>query len=194
MTTTSRRRPSPDDQERGSQAVHRVLRILRCWTEDDTRQPDRRSRSARADAADRAPHDQALQRESLFVQDSCRPVRASPTVMDLARALLQRADQDDWRDGDSASRASARSRARPSGARALGDTAAVRGGAGQPAAMRTATGIGNHPAPRGASGKILGRLVRGALEIVEARAAGIPPDEREKSLAELARSARSATP
>jgi len=69
MTTTKPPKAEPDDQERGSQAVHRVLRIPALL--DGGRhlaQPDRDRAAHRADAADRAPHDQALQRESLFVQ------------------------------------------------------------------------------------------------------------------------------
>jgi len=83
--------------ERGSQAVHRVLRVLLCWTEDEPT-------LSLTDVAERTgltlptAHRmiRALQREGFLVHD---PVSGrnglGPTIMDLARVVLQRADQDE---------------------------------------------------------------------------------------------------
>lgn len=88
---------APDDQERGSQAVHRVLRVLLCWKDDD-------STLSLTEIAQRTglklptAHRmiKALQRERFLVHDRVSGRYAlGPTIMDLARVLLQRSDQDE---------------------------------------------------------------------------------------------------
>ena len=83
--------------ERGSQAVHRVLRILLCWKEQD-------STLSLTEIAQRTnltlptAHRmiKALQRESFLVHDKISGNYAlGPTILDLARVLLQRSDQDE---------------------------------------------------------------------------------------------------
>lgn len=87
----------PDSSERGSQAVHRVLRVLLCWGEDD-------ATLSLTEVAQRTgltlptAHRmiKALQRESFLVHDRVSGRYAlGPTIMDLARVLLQRGDQDE---------------------------------------------------------------------------------------------------
>ena len=83
--------------ERGSQAVHRVLRILLCWKEQD-------STLSLTEIAQRTgltlptAHRmiKALQREGFLVHDKISGNYAlGPTILDLARVLLQRSDQDE---------------------------------------------------------------------------------------------------
>jgi DNA-binding IclR family transcriptional regulator len=89
-------RPDPN-LERGSQAVHRVLRILLCWKEQD-------STLSLTEIAQRTnltlptAHRmiKALQREGFLVHDKISGNYAlGPTILDLARVLLQRSDQDE---------------------------------------------------------------------------------------------------
>jgi IclR family transcriptional regulator, KDG regulon repressor len=83
--------------ERGSQAVHRVLRVLLCWTEDEPT-------LSLTDVAERTgltlptAHRmiKALQREGFLVNDPVSGRNSlGPTITDLARVVLQRADQDE---------------------------------------------------------------------------------------------------
>ena len=83
--------------ERGSQAVHRVLRILLCWKEQD-------STLSLTEIAQRTSLTlptahrmiKALQREGFLVHDKISGNYAlGPTILDLARVLLQRSDQDE---------------------------------------------------------------------------------------------------
>jgi IclR family transcriptional regulator, KDG regulon repressor len=191
VTTTRQRKAEPDDQERGSQAVHRVLRILRCWTVDDT-SLSLTEIAQRTGLTLPTAHRmiKALQRESLFVQDSVSGrYSLGPTVMDLARALLQRADQDEL--AITAIPHLERMRA------ITGETVGLHVPLGdmrlcvaelvsqQP--IRTATGVGRtYPLPRGASGKILVAWSPERLEIVMSAVDGIPPDERDKWQTEIA--------
>jgi DNA-binding IclR family transcriptional regulator len=83
--------------ERGSQAVHRVLRVLLCWT---TGEPTRSLTEIAQDAGLTLPTAhrmiKALQREGFLAHDSASGrYGVGPTVMDLARVVLQRADQDE---------------------------------------------------------------------------------------------------
>jgi len=83
--------------ERGSQAVHRVLRILLCWKEQDSTlsltQIAQRT-SLTLPTAHRMI--KALQREGFLVHDRISGNYAlGPTILDLARVLLQRSDQDE---------------------------------------------------------------------------------------------------
>jgi DNA-binding IclR family transcriptional regulator len=83
--------------ERGSQAVHRVLRVLLCWS---TGEPTRSLTEISQDAGLTLPTAhrmiKALQREGFLSVDSVSGrYSLGPTVMDLARVVLQRADEDE---------------------------------------------------------------------------------------------------
>lgn len=83
--------------DRGSQAVHRVLRVLLCWT---TGEPTRTLTEIAQDAELTIPTAhrmlKALQREGFLALDTATGRYAvGPTIMDLARVVLQRGDQDE---------------------------------------------------------------------------------------------------
>jgi DNA-binding IclR family transcriptional regulator len=173
-----------DGQERGSQAVHRVLRTLRCWTDDD-------ATLSLTEIAQRAgltlptAHRmiKALQRERFLVHDRVSGRYAlGPTIMDLARVLLQRSDQDEL--AVIAIPHLERMRAM------TGETVGLHIPMGdlrlcvaelvsrQP--MRTATGVGHtFPLPAGASGKILVAWSPERFEIVERRLGASAPKRDE---------------
>lgn len=83
--------------ERGSQAVHRVLRVLLCWTTGEpTRSLTEISQDARLTLPTAHRMIKALQREGFLALDSVSGrYSLGPTVMDLARVVLQRADEDE---------------------------------------------------------------------------------------------------
>lgn len=178
-----------DDRERGSQAVHRVLRILRCWTvEDGALSLTEIAQRTRLTLPTAHRMIKALQRETFLVQDSVSGRYAlGPTVMDLARALLQRADQDEL--AVTAIPHLERMRA------ITGETVGLHVPLGdlrlcvaelvsmQP--IRTATGVGRtFPLPAGASGKILVAWSEERFQI-SAKSTGSSEDERKKLLSEL---------
>lgn len=189
MSSPSSKSPDEsEEKERGSQAVHRVLRILRCWTVND-------ATLSLTEIAQRTgltlptAHRmiKALQRETFLVQDSVSGRYAlGPTIMDLARALLQRADQDEL--AVTAIPHLERMRA------ITGETVGLHVPMGdlrlcvaelvslQP--IRTATGVGRtYPLPAGASGKILVAWSEERLDIVNR--ANVPGAQRSKLEAEL---------
>jgi len=85
------------NRERGSQAIHRVLRTLQCWTDDDPTL----SLTEIAQCVDLTVPTahrmiKALQRERFLVQDKVSGKYAlGPTIIELARILMQRSDQDE---------------------------------------------------------------------------------------------------
>jgi IclR family transcriptional regulator, KDG regulon repressor len=180
-----------DESERGSQAVHRVLRILRCWTADD-------ATLSLTEIAQRTgltlptAHRmiKALQRETFLVQDSVSGRYAlGPTIMDLARTLLQRADQDEL---------AVTAIPHLEQMRAItGETVGLHVPMGdvrlcvaelvsqQP--IRTATGVGRtYPLPLGASGKILVAWSAERLDIVQHAATRADAINHDELLRELA--------
>jgi DNA-binding IclR family transcriptional regulator len=165
---------SKDNKERGSQAVHRVLRILLCWRDDD-------STLSLTEIAQRTgltlptAHRmiKALERERFLVHDTVSGYYAlGPTIMDLARVLLQRSDQDEL--VITVTPHLERMRA------ITGETVGLHIPMGdlrlcvaelvsrQP--IRTATGVGRtFPLPDGASGQILVAWSDERLEMVKKR-------------------------
>ena len=163
-----------ENEERGSQAVHRVVRILLCWNDDD-------STLSLTEIAQRTgltlptAHRmiKALQRERFLVHDVVSGYYAlGPTIMQLSRVLLQRSDQDEL--AITAMPHMHRMRA------ITGETVGLHIPMGdlrlcvaemvsrQP--IRTATGVGRtFPLPDGASGQILVAWSDEHLEIAEAR-------------------------
>jgi DNA-binding IclR family transcriptional regulator len=83
--------------ERGSQAVHRVLRVLLCWsTGEPTRSLTEISQDAQLTLPTAHRMIKALQREGFLALDSASGrYGLGPTVMDLARVILQRTDEDE---------------------------------------------------------------------------------------------------
>jgi DNA-binding IclR family transcriptional regulator len=90
-------REANEGSQRGSQAVHRVLRILLCWAEDD-------ATLSLTEVAQRigltlpTAHRmiKTLQSEGFLVQDRISGRYAlGPAIMDLARVMLQRSDQEE---------------------------------------------------------------------------------------------------
>jgi IclR family KDG regulon transcriptional repressor len=82
---------------RGAQAVHRVLRVLLCWTSGE---PTRSLTEIANDTGLTLPTAhrmvKALQSEGFLAHDSASGrYGVGPTVMDLARVVLQRADEDE---------------------------------------------------------------------------------------------------
>jgi DNA-binding IclR family transcriptional regulator len=180
-----------DKSERGSQAVHRVLRVLLCWGDDD-------ATLSLTEVAQRTgltlptAHRmiKALQRESFLVHDRVSGRYAlGPTVMDLARVLLQRGDQDELVVVVVPHLERMRS--------ITGETVGLHLPMGdvrmcvaelvsrQP--IRTATGVGRtFKLPEGASGKILVAWSPERFEIVE-HELGASPQERQQFAKTLAR-------
>jgi DNA-binding IclR family transcriptional regulator len=163
-----------DNRERGSQAVHRVLRILLCWKVDD-------ATLSLTEIAQRTgltlptAHRmiKALQRERFLVHDKVSGYYAlGPTIMDLAQVLLQRSDQDEL--AITVMPHMERMRA------ITGETVGLHIPMGdlrvciaelvsrQP--IRTATGVGRTlPLPAGAAGKILVAWSEERLEMIKNR-------------------------
>jgi len=168
------RAAKPGEAERGSQAVHRALRILTCWKDED-------STLGLTEIAQRVgltvptAHRmiRALQRERFLVHDKVSGRYAlGPTIMDLARVLLQRSDQDELAVTVIPHLERMRS--------ITGETVGLHIPLGdlrlcvaelvsrQP--IRTATGVGRtFQLPDGASGKILTAWSEERLEMVEQR-------------------------
>jgi len=86
-----------ENEERGAQAVHRVLQVLSCWSQDGpalslTKVAERTGLTLTTTQR----MIKALQRENFLVSDGAPgKIRLGPTIMDLARVVLQRADQDE---------------------------------------------------------------------------------------------------
>src|SRR5207342_3068452 len=83
--------------ERGSQAVHRALRLLNCWTRD-------KPTLSLTDVTKRTGLTmptayrmmQALHKEKFLVHDKLSgQYSLGPAIMELAEVILQRADQDE---------------------------------------------------------------------------------------------------
>jgi len=160
--------------ERGSQAVHRVLRILLCWKEQD-------STLSLTEIAQRTnltlptAHRmlKALQRESFLVHDKISGnYGLGPTILDLARVLLQRSDQDEL----VVTAIPHLERIRET----TGETVGLHIPMGElrmclaelvsRRTIRTATGVGRTFAlPNGASGQVLTAWSKERLEMVEAQ-------------------------
>src|SRR5580692_10897701 len=163
-----------ENEERGSQAVHRVLRILLCWGEDD-------STLSLTEIAQRTgltlptAHRmiKALQRERFLVHDKVSGRYAlGPTILDLARVLLQRSDQDEL--VVTVIPHLERMRAMTGETVGLhlpmGDLRLCVAELVSRQAIRTATGVGRtFQLPDGASGQILIAWSEERLGIVEAR-------------------------
>jgi IclR family transcriptional regulator, KDG regulon repressor len=163
-----------ENKERGSQAVHRVLRILLCWKDDDATL-SLTEVAQRTELTLPTAHRmiKALQREGFLVHDRISGRYAlGPTIMDLARVLLQRSDQDEL--VVTAIPHLERMRA------ITGETVGLHLPMGdlrlcvaelvsrQP--IRTATGVGRtFPLPDGASGKILIAWSEERIGIVESK-------------------------
>lgn len=166
-----------ENKERGSQAVHRVLRILLCWKDDDSTL-SLTEISQRTGLTLPTAHRmiKALQRERFLVHDKVSGYYAlGPTIMDLARVLLQRSDQDELVITVTPHMERMRS--------ITGETVGLHIPMGdlrlcvaelvsrQP--IRTATGVGRtFPLPDGASGQILVAWSDERLEMVERRPDG----------------------
>lgn len=183
---TKRETTPPENSERGSQAVNRVLRVLLCWGEDDATL-SLTDVSQRTSLTQPTTHRmiKALQREGFLVQDQVSGrYSLGPTVMDLARVLLQRGDQDELVLLVVPHLERIRS--------ITGETVGLHLPMGdvrmcvaelvsrQP--IRTATGIGRtFKLPDGASGKILVAWSPERLEIVEQELGASPQDRQQFS-------------
>jgi IclR family KDG regulon transcriptional repressor len=163
-----------DDRDRGSQAVHRVLRILLCWKVDDaTLSVTEIAQRTGLTLPTAHRMIKALQRERFLVHDKISGYYAlGPTIMDLAQVILQRSDQDEL--AITVTPHMERMRA------ITGETVGLHIPMGdmrvciaelvsrQP--IRTATGVGRTlPLPNGASGKILVAWSEERLEMIENR-------------------------
>jgi IclR family transcriptional regulator, KDG regulon repressor len=163
----------PDqNKERGSQAVHRVLRILLCWKDED-------STLSLTEIAQRTGPTlptahrmiKALQRERFLVHDKVSGYYAlGPTILDLARVLLQRSDQDEL--VVTVIPHLERMRAITGETVGLhipmGDLRLCLAELVSRKPIRTATGVGRtFPLPGGASGQILTAWSQERLELVE---------------------------
>jgi DNA-binding IclR family transcriptional regulator len=161
-----------DGEERGSQAVHRVLRILLCWKNDDsTLSLTEIARRTGLTLPTAHRMIKALQRERFLVHDKVSGYYAlGPTIMDLARVILQRSDEDEL--VITVTPHMERMRA------VTGETVGLHIPLGdlrlcvaelvsrQP--IRTATGVGRtFPLPNGASGHILVAWSAERLDLVE---------------------------
>jgi IclR family transcriptional regulator, KDG regulon repressor len=184
---------SQENEERGSQAVHRVLRILLCWRDDD-------STLSLTEIAQRTgltlptAHRmiKALQRERFLVHDKVSGYYAlGPTIMNLARVLLQRSDQDELvitvmphMDRMRAITSETVGLHIPMGDLRLCVAELV---SRQP--IRTATGVGRtFPLPDGASGQILVAWSDERLEMAETRVHA--SDARRKALERVLKQVR----
>jgi DNA-binding IclR family transcriptional regulator len=168
---TSFTKPDPS-LERGSQAVHRVLRILLCWKEQD-------STLSLTEIAQRTgltlptAHRmiKALQGEGFVVHDKISGKYAlGPTILDLARVLLQRSDQDEL----VVTAIPHLERMREITGETvglhipMGDLRMCVAELVSRETIRTATGVGRtFPLPGGASGQILTAWSQERLELVE---------------------------
>ena len=172
--TNSEKAESQENEERGSQAVHRVLRILLSWKDDD-------STLSLTEIAQRpgltlpTAHRmiKALQRERFLVHDKVSGYYAlGPTIMHLARVLLQRSDQDEL--VITVMPHMDRMRAITSETVGLhipmGDLRLCVAELVSRQAIRTATGVGRtFPLPDGASGQILVAWSDERIEMAETR-------------------------
>lgn len=163
--------PSTDGQ-RGSQAVHRVLRVLLCWSEEDATLSVTEV-AHRAELTLPTAHRmiKALQQNGFLVHDTISGRYAlGPKVMDLARVLLERGDQDELPllavphlEQMRATTGETVGLHLPMGDLRMCVTELV---SRQP--IRTATGVGRtFKLPKGASGKILVAWSPERLEIIE---------------------------
>ena len=158
--------------ERGSQAVHRVLRILLCWKEQD-------STLSLTEIAQRTSLTlptahrmiKALQREGFLVHDKISGNYAlGPTILDLARVLLQRSDQDELVVTviPHLERMRAITEETVGLHIPMGDLRMCLAELVSRRTIRTATGVGRtFPLPAGASGQILTAWSQERLEMVE---------------------------
>lgn len=160
------------DAERGSQAVHRVLRILLCWQENDSTL-SLTEIAQRSNLTLSTSHRmiKALEREGFLVHDRVSSrYSLGPAIMQLARVVLQRSDEDEL--VVTAIPHLERARA------ITGETVGLHVPMGElrlcvaelvsRQAIRTATGVGRtFPLPHGASGQILVAWSPERLELVE---------------------------
>jgi DNA-binding IclR family transcriptional regulator len=85
-----------EGSERGSQAVHRVLRVLLCWQDDATLSLTEIAQRTGLTLPTAHRMIRALQRESFLVHDRVSGLYAlGPAIFDLARTLLERGDSDE---------------------------------------------------------------------------------------------------
>lgn len=164
---------SKSDAERGSQAVHRVLRILLCWQDDDSTL-SLTEIASRSNLTLSTTHRmiKALEREGFLVHDRVSSrYSLGPAIMQLARVVLQRSDEDEL--VVTAIPHLERARA------ITGETVGLHVPMGDlrlcvaelvsRQAIRTATGVGRtFSLPAGASGQILVAWSPERLEMVEA--------------------------
>jgi IclR family KDG regulon transcriptional repressor len=171
-------------KEHGSQAVHRVLGILLCWTDED-------STLSLTEIAQRTgltlptAHRmiKALQAEKFLVHDKISGhYGLGPAILDLARVLLQRSDQDELVSTVIPHLERMRT--------ITGETVGLHIPMGDLRLciaelvsrnpIRTATGVGRtFPLPAGASGQILTAWSQERLELVE-RQIGASEERRAK--------------
>jgi DNA-binding IclR family transcriptional regulator len=175
----------PDQNlERGSQAVHRVLRILLCWKEQDsTLSLTEISQRTRLTLPTAHRMIKALQREGFLVQDRISGnYSLGPTILDLARVVLQRSDQDEL----VVTVIPHLERMREMTGETvglhvpMGDLRICLAELVSRRTIRTATGVGRtFPLPAGASGQILTAWSDERLEMVEKRIGASPKRRRE---------------
>lgn len=178
-------------KEHGSQAVHRVLGILLCWTDED-------STLSLTEIAQRTgltlptAHRmiKALQEEKFLVHDKISGhYGLGPAILDLARVLLQRSDQDEL--VVTVIPHLERMRAITGETVGLhipmGDLRLCIAELVSRNPIRTATGVGRtFPLPDGASGQILTAWSQERLELVE-RQLGASEERRNKLQQDLAK-------
>lgn len=148
------------DSNRGSQAVHRVLRILLCWNEH---QPTLTLTEVAKRTGLTLPTThrmiKALQDEDFLVQDSASgKYSLGPAVTELARVVLQRGEQDELPivSLPHLERMRAISGETVGLHLPMADSRTCVAELVSRAAIRTATGVGrSYPLPLGAAGKIL---------------------------------------
>jgi DNA-binding IclR family transcriptional regulator len=174
---------STSDAERGSQAVHRVLRVLQCWRdEDSTLSLTELAQRSKLTLPTTHRMIKALEREGFLVHDRVSSrYSLGPAIMQLARVVMQRSDEDEL--VVTAIPHLERARA------ITGETVGLHVPMGvlrlcvaelvSRQEIRTATGVGRtFPLPAGASGQILVAWSPERLEIVES---GLAMSKRERS-------------
>jgi IclR family transcriptional regulator, KDG regulon repressor len=178
-------------KEHGSQAVHRVLGILLCWTDED-------STLSLTEIAQRTSLTlptahrmiKALQAENFLVHDKISgQYGLGPAILDLARVLLQRSDQDEL--VSTVIPHLERMRAITGETVGLhipmGDLRLCIAELVSRHPIRTATGVGRtFPLPDGASGLILTAWSEERLDLVE-RQSDASYERRQKLHKELAK-------
>ena len=176
---------------RGSQAVHRVLRILLCWNEYQptlTLTEVAKQNGLTLPTAHRMI--KALQDEDFLVQDSTSgKYSLGPAVTELARVVLQRGEQDELPivSLPHLERMRAISGETVGLHLPMADSRTCVAELVSREAIRTATGVGrSYPLPRGAAGKILVAWSAERLAMAQKRS----DDDSKELTKELARVVR----